>query len=300
MKHQKSMRQAARDCLLTVATATAVAIGMHVFVYPNHFAPGGVDGLSAMLQDLTGYNAGIYSLLLNVPLLVAAWFILKRRYVLYAVLYNLSFSLTLLLLSHFGMYQYSVSSDLLLPAIYGGVAQGLTGIMLRIGSSSGGVDIVGGMIHKRMPHRNVESIISLVSVAIVLSSFFVYRDIRSVLLSVIEIYVCERVASGILRTSRHAVRFEIVTDCPACLRERILSEIGHGATVLEGQGLYSGQKKALLICLVHYRQIPDFLRIASADESAFVYYSDVMGVHGRFETPPVRKSKRASKKASAP
>lgn len=268
---------------VTLCTAFLVGLGMHIFIYPNDFAPSGVDGLAAMLQKLTGVNAGLFTLAINLPLLVAAWFVLKKRYVLLTVLYTVSLSLCLLLFEWVGMYQYIATTDRILPALFGGVAQGLTGIMLRIGASSGGVDVMGSMIQKRIPHKDVERIISLISVVIIAISFLVYGNLQSVLLSVIEIFVCERVTAKILRSSRNAVKFEIVTEHSDAIKEDILHRVGHGATVLEGHGLYTEKHKQLILCVVNYRQIPAFLKVISKYPDTFVYYSDVMGVRGAFD-----------------
>ena len=268
---------------VTVCVSFLVGLGMHVFIYPNDFAPSGVDGLAAMLQKLTGLNAGIFTLAINLPLLVAAWFVLKKRYVLLTVLYTVSLSLFLLLFDWLGVYQYVALTDRILPALFGGVAQGLTGIMLRFGASSGGVDVMGSMIQKKIPHKDVEKIISLLSVVIILISFVVYGNLQSVLLSVIEIFVCERGTARILRSSRGAVKFEIVTEHAKALKEDILHRVGRGATVLEGHGLYTEKPKQLILCVVNYRQIPAFLKVISRYPDTFVYYSDVMGVRGTFD-----------------
>ena len=189
---------------LTVITALAVGVGMHVFVYPTDFAPSGVDGISTMLQALTGINAGAFNLAINLPLLAVAWRVLSKRYVLYTVLYTFFLSFFLMLLARISFYQYTPEGERLLPAVFGGVAQGLTGIMLRMGASSGGVDVMGAMIQRKMPHRRVERIISLLSLTVVTISFFVYGNLHSVLLSVIEIFVCERVTAAILGFRRSA------------------------------------------------------------------------------------------------
>ncbi|MBQ8357232.1 MAG: YitT family protein [Clostridia bacterium] len=287
------MRTRARESvlyfLLTLCVALAVAVGMHVFVYPNDFAPSGVDGLATMLQKLTGINAGLFTLAINLPLLIAAWFVLKRRYVIYTVFYTVVLSLFLFVLGRVDFYRYVATGDLILPAVFGGVAQGLTGIMLRMGSSSGGVDIMGSMIQKKVPHRNVESIISTISVCIVIISFFVYRNLQSVLLSVVEIFVCERITAGILKQSRNAVKFEVVTQSLSDIKEDILHRVRHGATVIEGKGLYTEQGKSVIFCVVNYRQIPAFLKVVSKYPDTFVYYSDVMGVRGNFDRTDARK-----------
>ncbi|MBQ9760796.1 MAG: YitT family protein [Clostridia bacterium] len=283
MKHpNRRLPRVLRDLLLSALCALLVAVGMHVFVFPAAFAPSGMDGIATVLQSLTGLNAGLFTALINAPLLVAAWFVLKRRYVLYTLLYTLLFSLFLFLLAKINFYQY-VTDDRIIPVLFGGLAQGLTGIMLRLGASSGGVDVIASMIQKRLPHKHTETVISWISYSVVLLSLPVYRSLESALLSILEIYVCERVSASILRTSRHAVRFEIVAPSLDPLRFEILNELGRGATVLHAQGLFSGNEKKMVVCVADYRQIPALLSIVSRHPDTFVCYADVMGVLGEFE-----------------
>ena len=269
--------------LFAVLSGIVSALGLWIFVYPSNFAPSGVDGIATMLYELTGINAGIYTFALNLPLLIIAWFILKRRYVLYTVLYTIITSLLLVLLETLKVPQYVTVTDRLIPAIFGGVAQGFTGIMLRIGGSAGGVDVMACMAQKKMPHVNVERIIFILSIIIVGVSYFVYWDVDSLLLSIVEIFACERVTALILRDSRNAVKFEVITNNPDEVKEDIIYELNHGATILSGEGVFSGEGKSVIICVVSYRQISEFLKIVSKYPGSFAYYSDVMGVRGNFD-----------------
>ena len=65
--------------LITLLASLMSAFGLHYFVYSASFAPSGIDGVATMLRELTGWNAGLFSLAFNLPLLVLAWFVLKRR-----------------------------------------------------------------------------------------------------------------------------------------------------------------------------------------------------------------------------
>ncbi len=289
------VRKEILDLLILVLFSFLVSLGLHVFVYKADFAPSGVDGIAAMLQYLSenalGYkvNAGIFTLAINLPLLVVAWFVLKRRYVLYTLVYTVAVSLSLLLLDAVGFYQYDCTvpgngTSPVIAAIFGGAAQGLTGMALRLGGSSGGVDIVGSLIQRRIPHRDLEKVIAWVSYATVGIAFFVYGNLNSVCLSVISIFACERVSAVFLRSNRNAVKFEIVTDAKTAegLRERILFELGRGATLLEARGMFTGDERKVIVCLVRYRDVPTFLKLVHPLPGTFLYYSDVMGVRGNF------------------
>lgn len=77
MKEQKAfdVKKEVQNLFLVIIACALGAFGMHVFVYPSNFAPGGVEGIATMLQSITKVNAGIYSFALNLPLFIIAWFL---------------------------------------------------------------------------------------------------------------------------------------------------------------------------------------------------------------------------------
>ncbi len=283
--------------LLTVIFVSVfVAAGLHVFVYKADFAPSGVDGAATMLQYASEkwwgrkINAGMFTFALNFPLLVAAWFILKKRYVIYTIIYTVVISSTLMILAAVGCPQYDCTvpgtyNSHIVAAIFGGVMQGVSGILLKIGGSAGGADVIGCMVQKKFPHKDVEKIIAYVSYVVVAIAFFVYGNINSVCLSVINIFVCEKVTAAILKSNRSAVKFEIVTTKAHVeeIRQYIIFELQHGATLLKCEGGFSGENKEMLICLINYRQIPEFLKKIKAVPDTFLYYADVVGIRGNFD-----------------
>ncbi len=283
--------------VLTVIIVSAiVAAGLHVFVYKADFAPSGVDGAATMLQYASEkifgrkINAGVFTFALNFPLLIAAWFILKRRYVIYTIIYTVVVSVSLMLLAEFNVPQYDCTipgtyNSHLVAAIFGGTIQGVSGILLRIGGSAGGADIIGCMLQKKMPHKNVESFIAYVSYAVVAVAFFVYGNINSICLSIVEIFVCEKVTALVLKSNRSAVKFEIITDKAHVeeIKRYIIFELRHGATLLKAQGVFSEEDKEMIVCLINFRQIPELMQMVKGIPNTFLYYSDVNGIRGNFD-----------------
>ena len=112
------------------------------------------------------------------------------------------------MLEIFSMPTYAVSDETsrLLAAIMGGCAQGLTGIMLRVGGSAGGVDVIACMILHKKQSENVERIIAILSYVIAVFSFFVWGDVNAVIFSIIAIFACEKMTAVVLNDSRSAVK----------------------------------------------------------------------------------------------
>ena len=269
--------------LVTLLASFMSAFGLHYFVYSAAFAPSGIDGVATMLRELTGVNAGIYSLAFNLPLLVVAWFILRRRYVLYTLLFTVISSVLLMLFEAWSFPIYEGVADGLVAAAFSGVILGVrTGVMLRIGASTGGVDIAAGMIQMRRPHMNVERIITVICYGIIVLSYFVYRDVTSILLSFVQMFIFDKFASAMLRDSRGAIEVTIVTKHPEAIRNEIICNLKHGATVLSSRGMYTDDESSMIVSVINLRQLPTFLEIIKRYPGTFTYYSELIGVHGNF------------------
>ena len=272
-----------RDIAVILFSAFLSAAALHIFVYTASFSPSGIDGIATMLQSKTGFNAGFTTVILNTPLLIAAWFSLNKKYVYYCMLYTAVASSLIVLFKYVDFYQYRANTDKLIPAVFSGLILGArTGFMIKIGSSTGGIDIIAGLIQKKQPYRNVENFISFLSYIIIVAAFFVYRNLESVMLTVAQIFVAERVIGGILRSSRSAVEFKIITKEPEVLKSDILSVIKHGATFIETTGMFTGESSTMIICVVNTYQIGDFIKVVKNHPGTFAVFSDINGVVGNF------------------
>lgn len=275
-----------KECInlaITLIAAILSAFALHVFIYPANFAPAGIDGVATMLQAVTGVNAGYYTLALNLPLLAIAYFVLKKRYVIYTVIFTVLASVMLVILEDVGFYTYVSETDRLIPAIFAGAIHGVrTGLMLRIGASAGGVDIVGCMIQKKKPHLNVERIITVICYVIVLASYFVYKDVSSILLAIVQMFIFDKFCGSLLRDHRNAIEFKIITKSPELVRDDIIYNLKHGATLIDSKGMFTDDKSSIIICVINVRQIPELLEIIKKHPETFAYYGELLGVRGNF------------------
>ena len=269
--------------LLTVLASLLSAVTLHVFVYKNDFAPSGVDGIATMVQALTNLNAGIVTLAINIPLLIIAWKILNKKYVIYTLLFTFLSSGFIMLLDHINFPQYEAMYEKVVAAVFSGLLLGIrTGIMIRLGFSTGGIDIIAAIFQKNRSHINIERIISIICYVIIVLSYFVYWDLGSILLAIIQIFVSEKGVALLLSDHRDAVAFHIITKEPEKIKEDIIYNLKHGATVMESKGLFTDAESYMIISIVNKRQIPEFISIVKKHKDTFMYYSDINGVSGNF------------------
>lgn len=271
------------DLLLILVSGVLSAVSLHVFVNPANFAPSGVDGIALMTQQLTGINMGYVSLAVNIPLLITAWFFISKKYVVYTLLYTVVSSGLLILMEQLAVYEYVTDNNSWIAVFASGILMGVrTAVMIRIGGSSGGVDIAAGMIQKKRPYLNVETLISVFCYIIIGLSFFVYRNVESVIMSVVQMLIFNLAMNAVLKPSRSAVEVRIVTDDPQALKEDILHHLGHGATVIPCQGMFTGNEKSMIVTLINIRQMEQLIKISRRYPGCFIYFSEASGVWGNF------------------
>ena len=274
----KTIKKEIKHILLTVIAALFSVVALHAFVIPSDFAPSGIDGLCTILYEITGLNMGWFKVFINIPLLVLAYFLLNRKYVLYVILFT-----ALDTYIPDGLIASELIGYRLLAALVAGILLGVcVGIMLKIGYSSGGVDIVACLLHKWKPHVNVERIISICAYSIVAVSFFVYQDLTSIFLSAVQIFVSEFIVSSILKPDRYAIEVKIVTKKPEEIKEEILKAYKHGGTIVKSTGMYSGEENYIIFCVMNIGEIPGLMNILKKHPDTFVYFSDKVRVQGDF------------------
>ncbi len=291
LKLSKKAKREIRSILLTICAAVVSVVSLHTFVVPADFAPSGIEGICTLLYKITGVNLGWYKLIINIPIMILAWIFLNKKYVFYVIFFTLMDSLGVVILEGIDFYVFipkGLSAEQamgyrLLSAIVSGVLLGLcVGIMLKIGYSSGGVDIIACLVHKKKPYFDIERIISVFGYTIVGLSYFVYWDLTSILLSVIQIFVGEWTITALLRKERYAIEVKVITKEPEKIRDEILYKHRHSATVVESKGLYTNEGNYMVISVMNSRDIPEFMNTMKKHPDTFVYFTDGVRVQGDF------------------
>lgn len=271
--------------------AVAFALSYEIFVFPNNFAPAGINGIVTMVQYLFHFKVGYLSLMINLPMLAVAWFVLDRAYALRTLTFTLIFSGTLLVSERIGIAESGIifaatdTGGRLLAAIAAGLFNGfLYSMSVRMGGSTGGTDVVGEFIHHAHPEYNTVWIIFTINAIVAVSSFFVYDfKYEPVILCVVYIFVNSRTSDAIFKGNRAAAKFEVITTQPEQLSRELITTLRHGCTVIRAEGMYTHSSRAMLVCVINRRQVVDFERIIRKYDNTFAYISTVNGIVGNFK-----------------
>ena len=276
-----------RSYLLITVLAIVMALSYQLFVFPNVFAPAGINGLATMVQYLFDFSIGYMSLLINLPLILLAWKKLNSDFARKSLLFVLVFSGTTLLFNRmdFSTIAYQGGSSAILGPVAAGVVSGAVyGLVIRQNGSTGGTDILAAWVRKLRPDVSLVWVIFGLNASVAILSFFVYGcQFEPVILCLIYCYLSSRISDSMLKGGKTALKFEVVTRFAPELSARLMEALHHGVTVLPAQGMYSDTPRALLICVVNRHQIARFQAILREFPDTFAYVSSVSETMGNFK-----------------
>ena len=267
--------------------ALVMAASYALFVFPNAFAPAGINGLATIVQYLFHVSVGYMSLLINIPLILLAWRKLDAEYARRSLLFVLVFSGATLVLGHVdlsGIAYDSGSSDILGPVAAGVISGAVYGLVIRLNGSTGGTDIVAAWVHKLRPEMSLVWLIFLLNASVAVLSFFVYGyQFEPVILCLMYCYLSSQISDNLLKGGKRAMKFEVITRHPEELSAKLLQELRHGVTLVRAEGMFSKTPNYLLICVVNRHQVVRFQNVLRAFPDTFAYVSSVNETLGNFK-----------------
>ena len=273
--------------LMVILIAMVMALNYQLFVFPNSFAPAGLNGIFTMIQHVLGFKLSYTSILLNVPLAIIVFFVISKPFALRSMVYSLAFSGFLILFDSMDLsaFVYDTTVSTLLGPAVAGMITGFGGYyMHRIGACYGGTEFIAKLIHKKNPTVNFFSIIFALNVVVAIASYFVYDyKIEPVLLCIIYSYFSSSIRDNMNRKHNSALRCEIITEDPEALSQQIMERLHHGVTAIGGKGMYTGEKKSVLVCIVNPSQITELTKLVNNYPGSFVTVSQVNRVLGNFK-----------------
>lgn len=273
--------------LFIILNSFICALSYQLFVFPNNFAPAGIGGICTMIQYVFDFNIGYMTLLINIPLAIAVYFLVSKFVAVRAMVYCLFFSIFSVVLAKVDLsaFRYATENSAILGPVVGGLVMGFScAMLLKVSSHQAGLYFISSLIRKWRPDFNFSWVSFSLNIVVAVISFFVYnKGIEPVLLCILYFFVSSLTNDMISKGGRKAVRFEIVTDHPEQLREAIVNELHHGATVMPGKGIYRGKETSVVVCVINKAQVANLSNILRRQENTFAIYSDVDQVIGNFK-----------------
>lgn len=275
-----------RYVMLTIG-CLLLALAFNVFFLPMNIVYGGVSGISIITLNIFGWTPSIVILVLSLFLLVVSYFLLGWEKTRASIVGSIVFPLMVELTTNFGeLLQFSIDNPLLL-VIFGGVVAGIgSGIIFKTGFTTGGTDIINQIISKYAKVSIGKAMLMSDGLIVLSAGFFLGEGTtffawEKVMYAIIVLYLISLMADKVMLGISQSKCFYIVTTHETAVKKYIMQSLGHGVTVLDGRGGFTGDHKKVIMCIVPTKEY--FLLkegIHSIDPKAFFLVTDAYEVYG--------------------
>lgn len=253
-----------------------VALSFNLFLIPHKILSSGISGIAIIIGILTPFNTGLVNFLLNLPILILGYIGLGKRFIGYTIVSVITLSAAL-----YAIPVHAVATDALLSSLFGGVIAGAgIGLVFNCYGSTGGFDVIGMLLSRKKDIQLGGFLIALNTIVIIISGFFFDWD--TALNSLLSIFVTGKVIDAI-HTKHRKITLMIVTNQAEKMKEKLLSSLVRGITLLDGEGAYSNEKKHVLMTVISREELAGMKAIISeVDPQAFVNITETVEVLGLF------------------
>lgn len=270
----------AKDYIFITLGIALYAFGFSAFIFPEGVVIGGLAGIGTIVYFLTGIPVAITQYAINMALLMMAYRIVGKQFVIGTIYGATMISVFVGIFTP--LFEGGFTNEPFMNITIGGVLCGLgVGTAFVHNGSSGGTDIIAAMVSK---HSNVSigRMMLYTDVVIISSSFFLFHHLDKMVFGFVVLFLVSYMADLVVNTNRQAVQFTIFSRHWQEIATAINNEAHRGCTVLNGMGFYSkGEVKILLVMCRKIESVTISRIIKSIDQNAFVTQANVNGVYGK-------------------
>ena len=258
------------DILMDILGGNLIALGTYNFAALAQFPMAGLNGIAQIINQLWGLPIGRTALLLNIPIALICFPILGRQYFLRSVR---TIIITSVIMDYLAPLFPVYTGDRMLAAICAGVLSGLGYALIYMReTSTGGADFIMLSIKALKPHFSLGKITFIMDGLIVLlGTVMVSRDIDSLIYGMIITFLLSVVVDKVMYGIDAGKMTLIVTDQAQEVADMIDQVTGRGCTFLKGEGSYSKEEKAVVMCACNNKQMYSIRSsIKKIDPKAFI------------------------------
>ena len=271
----------AKDVVLIIIGTILFSIYAGLLIPVNNIGAGGALGLSLVANKLTGIKIGTVQFLLNVPLFYIGYRYIGRKFV---ILTGVVISVSSFLINNLPRIVTPVHlGDSLVAAIFCGIISGLAMCCLLVaGASTGGTDITGKFISKKMDF-NLPTVFLIQDITIYII-VWIFFDIKYVMYALVMSFVRNQTMKGVQKFFSAYIQCTIICRNPEVMVEIINNTLHRGSTIMDVEGGYSHEKKRMIIVVIQQNEMHQLRKLVAENcPDAFITVSAVNTIVGNFK-----------------
>lgn len=269
------------ETIIGVVFGNAVlAFTVAAFIVPNGIIMGGATGIGLIITHFISFQLSAVVLIVNAVLFLLGASTLGKKFILTTIVSTFLYPVCLSVMQAIPGIT-DLTDNILLATLYGGALIGLgVGIIVRVGASTGGTDILALVLNKWL-HSNVAILIYVVDFTVLGVQMF-FSDTEQIMYGVLVLVIETIVLNRVMLMGHSQIQLFVISEKYDEVRERMLLEYNVGVTMVHIESGYGKENKKAVLCVIPKRKLYLINElIHTVDEKAFITISQINEVKGR-------------------
>lgn len=265
-------------CVLLGNVILAVAVA--AFIVPHGIIMGGATGVALTINHYVKSNLSVVIFIVNIILFLLGTFVLGKKFALTTLISTVVYPVFLSIVQAIpGITK--LTDNIMLASLYGGALLGLgIGLVVRVGSSTGGTDILALVFHKWF-HIAVAVFMYIVDFTVLLCQAF-FSTSEQILYGIFVLVVTTMMMNRVVLMGQSQIQLFIITEKYEEVKEKVLKEIDAGVTMVHIETGYGSKQQKGVLCVIPNRKLYSVNQtVQMVDPKAFITITQINEVRGR-------------------
>ncbi len=257
-----------------------LAFTVVAFIRPKGIIMGGATGIGLTISHYFPINLSVIILLLNGVFFILGATVLGKKFALMTIISSITYPVFLALVERIpGIAE--LTDSYFLATIYGGVLLGVgIGLIVRVGSSTGGTDGLA-LVFNKYTHVSVAMLLYVIDFSVLLLQV-VFSDTEQILYGILVLVLCTLVLNRVTLLGKSQIQIFVISSEYEAIRKSLLKKIDVGVTMVAIESGYDGNEMKGVLCVINNRKLYAINElIREIDPQAFVTVSQINEVRGR-------------------
>lgn len=250
------------------------------FVIPHDIIMGGTTGIGIVLQGFfPTLDVATLVLVMNVALLLFGRVVLGRKFFVTTVVSSVLYPVALGVIQRIPGID-SLTDNSVLAAIFAGCLMGVAlGLVMRVGSSTGGMDVVSLVLHHWF-HLPIAMLVNLTD-AVVMGGQALFNEPEPMLLGILVIVLEAITLDKTMIAGKAQIQLLVISQQYEQIREALLTQLNAGVTMVHMESGRLRREGMGVLCVIPQRKLYDATELVShIDPAAFMTVARINEVRG--------------------
>ena len=257
-----------------------LAFTVAAFMVPHGIIMGGATGIGLTISHYLPVQLSLIILIVNACLFLLGAVTLGKKFVITTIASTFLYPACLSVMQAIpGVAE--LTDNIMLATLYGGALLGLgVGVIVRVGSSTGGTDILA-LVFNKWFHVSVAVMMYIVDFT-VLGAQMLFSDTEQIMYGILALVIETAILNRVMLMGQSQIQLFVISERHEEIRERMLKEQDVGVTMVHVETGYGKEEQKAVLCIIPNRKLyATNEMIHTIDEKAFITISQINEVKGR-------------------